>query len=260
MDVRDAASVSVRKANLLHNPELGRHHKTNRGIEGIYLTKTHRKLRYHSLLQRDAYLMLDFHPSVYDILEDRLAVDHYTATCTVLGREKMVIDVEYEARLIDAWLQEPEVYSRMNEYCVKHDLTFGFVTDFTVYYVDRHRLRVLRQLRYLANHKRNKDNEHRILPILQQKGPQPINALLRVLESSPRSASALITISHLLLAGIITIIQSPTGNPLDSIVTTVEDSKLSQLPPLVINYRHMVDRIRTHPFYRLRRGPITVVS
>ena len=91
-------------------------------------------IQFESLLQRDAYVILDFEPSVH-ALQTPSRWANYLRGCLIITTSgtRLVADVRHEEELQEKWYSLQSKFQEVQEICSQDGSIFGIITDNAVY-------------------------------------------------------------------------------------------------------------------------------
>lgn len=236
----------------------------SRSVTGFYLSRRGEKLEFESQLERDAYVFLDFDVCVCRIVTQPIRIARYVPDCLVetTSHGKFIAEIKYERELVMRWSELADTYSHANDYCVAEGLTYGFITDASIY-AERWRLPLLKQVRFISQQPTNEEDSslQKQLVAILSKGPLAIASLAQKLDEPLDYSAKLREICNLLIASSATVLQTPTPKLADCIVSVAgpNDSHRPSVPNAIVSYSRFLERIKTHP-YRYLKGGVRVVS
>ena len=207
-------------------------------------------LEFESQLERDAYYLLDFEPSVSRIQAQPLRLGNYTPDCLITTKSGLAIiaEIKYKQELFEKWQLLQRKFDTAEKLAAERGALFGFITD-EIVYADRNRLDILKWIRFMARDAGNKIDGVTCKEEIRK-------ALLNGEESSFRTVAERIGIDHsepiqlicFLIASKMLYVKSiPNQDPLDCILSVANDQSNSTMQ-IVMRYHDFVASIggKTH--------------
>jgi hypothetical protein len=234
-----------------------------RSSTGFYITRTGDALAFESQLERDALLTLDFEPGVRKIFVQPLQIEAYVPDCriTLASGRTNIAEIKYESELVEKWSQLYAKYSTADRYCLSEGFGFGFVTDASVYYPERHRVKVLKKVRFLGNGNGFDDQvQEQLTRDLETNGPMLLSLLASRIDAPLNYPQRVREICRLICSGAAYILKTPSLDLSDSVISDAGSYESASVCTRVIGFEEMKERIRTHPLQHLQDGLARIVA
>lgn len=233
-----------------------------RSVTGIYITRTGEVLEYESQLERDAYLILDFEPSVKRMYTQPLLLLNWYPDCLVrTAKQDILVEVKYESELVARWPELSAKYLMLSQQCPK-GLEFRIITDSQVYYPETDRVSLLKKIQFLG---RTSDKSHlgalkeQIDEEIGSSGSTTLRSLAKRINSRLDPVSVIKATCSLLATGVDYAVETPTASLLDCVISFSNNHESDLSSSRLLSFESLEKRILTHPCSRLDGG-VRIVS
>jgi hypothetical protein len=234
----------------------------SRSCTGSYVTRDGEALQFESQLERDVLVTLDFDPTVREISVQPFQIEGYHPDCEFTRfAQRWICEIKYESELVMKWRDLLCKYSKAHEYCVSKGLMFGFITDASVYFPERHRVSLLKQIRFLGNgNDFDEQVQEQLANKLVKSGPILISSLARQIEAPLSPARRVREICRLICSGVACVLKTQTLNLADCVISRAVSDESLAARTSIIGFEEMTERIQTHPFQHLQDGSARIVA
>lgn len=219
-----------------------------RSVTGVYVTPQGQPERYESLLERDTYRLLNFHPSVKGIHVQPFRHAHHVPDClvdTTLGKP-LAVDVKFEGELVRNWGKNARMYKNTLGYCQAKDYEYGFVTD-AIYGKYRDRLDLLAQVMYLGRNVVPDENKlGGLLALLKDGHPRVVSDVVQEWAQDLSILTKFAQISSYAISKRILVQETRTACINDCWLLANSETRIES-PPFFIPYQTFVRRLGSHP-------------
>lgn len=209
-----------------------------KSVTGTYVSFSG-PLQFESQLERDAYLLLDFEPSISKIQTQPLRLGNYTPDCMVItsSNQVLIAEIKYKQELLEKWSVFKTKFQNASRLSAERGALFGFISDEKVY-ADYNRLDILKWVKFMARNAPSElafstfhqihglvHNEISLGSLVERMNPSCQNAIQLVCDSISRKR--------------LLVKSTPTRNPLEAVLSTSEYS--SNALQLIIPYDELAE-------------------
>ena len=224
----------------------GRTSRKKQGVTGVYITRSGNPIAFSSQLQRDAFLCLDFEPSLLSITSHPSPIEGHKPACRLdLAKISIIVEVAYESELVRGWSEEAKKYAKIAEFCAQRSIRYSFFTD-SCRTEQRNRIAVLKQVRAMGDGDSNGNMNPQMAERLQQGSSVAIRELAESMEPPSDYPTGRKDVFRRIVSGELILRECTSFNPDDSLVS-IPVGSAEPAGGMLIPYERLAKRVMTHP-------------